>query len=69
MVEVDCCDRWQAYFRLQELGIVCECKSHQPLQVHVTSPIDAIQVCCITNRLAKSRCELASWLEHCLIHA
>ncbi len=69
MVEIDCCDRWEAYFRLQELGIVCECKSHQPLKVHVKSANQAIQVWCITTRLTKSRRELASWLEGCLILA
>lgn len=69
MVEIDCCDRWEAYFRLQELGIACECKSHQPLRAHVASANDAVQVWCLTNRLSKSRCELASWLESCLMLA
>ncbi len=69
MVEIDCCDRWEAYFRLQELGIACECKSHQPLQVNITSANDVIQVWYLTTRLAKSRCELARWLENCLIQA
>ncbi|MEM7062666.1 MAG: Asr1405/Asl0597 family protein [Cyanobacteria bacterium P01_B01_bin.77] len=66
MVTIDCCDRWEAYYRLQELGIPCECKSHQPLKVSITSANDAIQVWCITNRLAQSRRELAAWLESCL---
>ncbi|MEL6131549.1 MAG: Asr1405/Asl0597 family protein [Cyanobacteria bacterium J06628_4] len=66
MVTINCCDRWEAYFRLQELGIICECKGHQPLKVHVRSSNDAIQVWCITRRLAKSRRDLAHWLENCL---
>ncbi|MGD1852832.1 MAG: Asr1405/Asl0597 family protein [Leptolyngbyaceae cyanobacterium] len=66
MVTINCCDRWEAYFRLQDLGIACECKSYQPLKVHVASTHDAIQVWCITHRLTKSRRELASWLEACL---
>ena len=66
MVEIDCCERWEAYFRLQELGIACDCKSHQPLKVDVTSANEAIQVWCITNRLSKSRQHLATWLESCL---
>ena len=66
MVEIDCCNRWEAYFRLQELGIACDCKSHQPLKVHVTSANDAIQVWCIANRLTQPRQHLATKLEHCL---
>lgn len=69
MVEIDCCDRWEAYFRLQELGIDCECKSHQPLKATVASAHDAIQVWCVTSRLNKSRVELANWLEGCLVSA
>lgn len=67
MVEIDCCDRWEAYFRLQELEVKCECKSHRPLKVHVESANDAIQVWCVTSRLTKSRLELADWLETCLV--
>ena len=66
MVEIDCCERWEAFFRLQELGIACDCKSYQPLKVHVASVNDAIQVWCITTRLTKSRQELAAWLDNCL---
>ncbi len=66
MVEIDCCERWEAYFRLQELGIACDCKSYQPLKVHVESANEAIQVWCVTHRLAQSRQHLATWLEHCL---
>ncbi|NEP59651.1 MAG: hypothetical protein F6K31_22000 [Symploca sp. SIO2G7] len=69
MVEIDCCDRWEAYFRLQELGITCECKSYQPLKVHIASANDAIQVWCLITRLAKPHHELACWLEHCLVEA
>ncbi|MGD1948222.1 MAG: Asr1405/Asl0597 family protein [Leptolyngbyaceae cyanobacterium] len=65
MVEIDCCGRWEAFFRLKELGIACDCKSHQPLKVHVVSANDAIQVWCITNRLTKSRQELATLLDSC----
>lgn len=65
MVEIDCCERWEAFFRLKELGIACDCKSHQPLKVHIASANDAIQVWCITNRLTKSRQELATWLDSC----
>ena len=66
MVEIDCCDRWEAYFRLKELGIACDCKSYQPLRVHVVSAHEAIQVWCVTNRLAQPRQNLATWLESCL---
>ncbi|MEA5464581.1 Asr1405/Asl0597 family protein [Leptothoe sp. PORK10 BA2] len=66
MVTINCCNRWEAYFRLQDLGIACECKTHQPLKVNVTSANDAIQVWCITHRLAQSRQDLAHWLEDCL---
>lgn len=66
MVTIDCCNRWEAYFRLQELGLACECKSHQPLKVSITSANDAIHVWCLTTRLAKSRQDQAHWLERCL---
>lgn len=69
MVEIDCCNRWEAYFRLQELGIVCDCKGYQPLRVHVISANDAIQLWCLTYRLTKSRRELVHWLENCLVMA
>lgn len=69
MIEIDCCDRWEAYFRLQELGVICDCKSYQPLKVQVGSVTDAIQVWCVTNRLTKPRCDLASWLNRCLAMA
>ena len=69
MVKIDSCDRWEAYFRLQELGIACECKSYQPLRVNVTTAGEAIQVWCVTSRLARSRQDLATWLEGCLTKA
>ncbi len=66
MVTINCNNRWEAYFRLKELGIPCECKSYQPLKVKITSANDAIQVWCLTHRLTKSRQDLAHGLENCL---
>ncbi|MGD1951152.1 MAG: Asr1405/Asl0597 family protein [Leptolyngbyaceae cyanobacterium] len=67
MIEIKCCDRWEAYFRLHELGIVCECKSYQPLRVNVVTALEVIQIWFVVTRLSKSRQELASWLESCLV--
>lgn len=63
---VDCGDRWQMYFRLQELGIPCQCKSYQPLQVDIQSAQALVQIWSIAKRIATPRADLAQWLNQCL---
>lgn len=62
---VECCDRWQVYFRLQELGIACQCRPHQPLWVDITSPNAALQLWSVVRHVSGSRQDLAQWLDHC----
>ena len=63
---VECGDRWQVYFRLQELGIPCQCKSYQPLFVDVQSAQSLVQVWSIVKRVSAPRPDLAQWLNQCL---
>ena len=65
MPKLDCADRWEAYFRLCELDIDCRCRSHQPLEVAMTTPQAMIQTWSVLNRLTLTRVELAQWLDHC----
>jgi hypothetical protein len=66
IVEIRWSDRWQAYRRLQELGISCSCSSGQPLKVLVRNPSDAIQVWSVVRQFNEPRCQLAFWLNDCL---
>lgn len=65
-VPVECGDRWQVYFRLQELGIPCQCKSYQPLLVDIQSAQSLIQVWNVVKRVSTPRPVLAQWLNQCL---
>ncbi|MEO1591715.1 MAG: Asr1405/Asl0597 family protein [Cyanobacteria bacterium J06632_22] len=65
MLKIDCADRWQAYFRLCELGITCRCCAHQPLEVDVASPQAAVQIYSVLRQSNHTRLELADWLERC----
>ena len=64
-VSIDRCDRWQAYYRLQELDIPCACLADGRLQVEVNSPIAALQLRSVFQSLTASRQHLINWLEHC----
>jgi hypothetical protein len=66
IVDIKWGDRWQAYRRLQELGISCSCSSGQPLQVVVDDSIVAIQLWSVVRQFNESRYELAVWLNNCL---
>lgn len=59
-------DRWQAYRRLQELGIPCYCTSGQPLYVVVNSSSAAIQLWSVVRQFNEPRHRLAVWLNKCL---
>lgn len=58
-------DRWQAYRRLQELGIPCSCTSGQPLRVVVKDPSTAIQLWSVVRQFNEPRYQLAVWLNSC----
>jgi hypothetical protein len=58
-------DRWQAYYRLQELDISCECLADGRFQVDVNSPIAAMQLWSVLKHLTAPRQHLATWLERC----
>jgi hypothetical protein len=58
-------DRWQAYRRLQELGIPCSCTSGQPLQVTVNNPSAAVQLWSVIRQFNEPHYQLAVWLNSC----
>lgn len=64
-IAIDRTDIWQAYYRLQELEIPCQCGVNQPLQVQLSHPIAAIQVWSVIKYLRGSRNELITWLNDC----
>lgn len=65
VIEIYWVDRWQAYKRLQELGIPCRCGSNQPLVAQINNVAAAIQLWSVVKQLTLPRPDLASWLEHC----
>lgn len=65
VVEVSWGDRWQVYYRLQELGISSECASNVSLRVEVHTVTQAIQLWSVVRPLTASRQELVQWLEDC----
>lgn len=69
-VSVYCEDRWQVYYRLQDLKIDCQCQSFQPLQVQITTPTQAMQLWSIVKRISDPRTVQIdrlkqSWLKPC----
>lgn len=65
MLLIECSDRWQVYFRLQELGLDCQCQSYKPLLVKINSAHDAVQVWSVVNQVSKSKQDLMSWIKQC----
>lgn len=59
------CDRWQAYQRLQELDIPCQCLPDGRLGVEINHPIALWQIRSVVQQLTASRTELIAWLEQC----
>ena len=58
-VAVDCADRWQVYYRLQELDISCHCGGFQALTVQIQTATEALQLWSIVRRVSQPRHELA----------
>jgi hypothetical protein len=65
VVEVNWADRWQVYFRLQELGIPSWCEQNQPLTVEIVSVTSAIQLWSVSRQFKVSRQEMISTLKQC----
>ena len=65
MIEISCTDRWQAYRRLLELDIDCQCRGYCPLLVRVDTPCQAVQVWSTAQWLTQERRSLTQRLERC----
>ncbi|MBD2459926.1 hypothetical protein H6G89_02605 [Oscillatoria sp. FACHB-1407] len=65
LIEIPICDRWQVYYRLQELGIPCTCLQDGSLWAEINSPLAASQLWSITFQLNASRSQLIDWLNRC----
>ncbi|MBR8828362.1 MAG: hypothetical protein DSM107014_10775 [Gomphosphaeria aponina SAG 52.96 = DSM 107014] len=64
-VKIKRAERWQVYYRLQELEIPCNCPSNQPLEVKADNATAAIQLWSVVKQITDSRFELVNWLERC----
>ena len=65
MIEVQCLDRWQAYYRFQSLELDCRCRAHRPLEVDVQTPGQLVQVWSVLQTVSGDRSELCDRLERC----
>ncbi|NJO39619.1 MAG: hypothetical protein HC865_02730 [Cyanobacteria bacterium RU_5_0] len=65
LISIARCDRWCAYYRLQELEIPCLCPEDGSLRVEVNSPIAILQLRSVIQQLTASRQQLINWLEYC----
>jgi hypothetical protein len=65
VVELDRMTRWDVYLRLQELSIPCKCKLGTPLQVHVDSVAEAIQLWCVVQSCTAEKASHLTHLERC----
>lgn len=65
VVEVSWADRWQVYYRLQELEIESECASNQPLRVEADTVTAAVQLWSVVRQLTAPRRDLVRSLERC----
>jgi hypothetical protein len=64
-VEISRGDRWQAYHRLQDLGVSCTCLTNGSLVADINSPIAAVQLWSVVRQLTTSRQHLSDALEQC----
>jgi hypothetical protein len=58
-------NRWLVYYRLQELGIDCECASCQPLIVNPHTPSEVLQAWSVCRQVNAPREGLVDWLDRC----
>lgn len=65
LIAIPRCDRWQAYQRLQELDIACQCAEDGSLWVEIQGPLTILQLRSVVQHLTCSRQELIGWLNQC----
>jgi hypothetical protein len=65
IINIPFAERWQIYYRLQELMIPCWCPSDGSLRVHINNVLTAILVRSTLMHFFASRLELVDWLEQC----
>lgn len=65
VIEINWGDRWQVYYRLQELEIKSECVCNQPLRVEINTVNAAVQLWSVVRPLTANRCDLVRSLERC----
>lgn len=65
IINVPFAERWQIYYRLQELMIPCWCHKDGSLRVQVNNIMSAILVRSTLMQFFASRKELVEWLEQC----
>lgn len=58
-------DRWQVYYRLQDLHVPCSCNLSEPLLIELRSPLVILQVWQVMRQFQGKRTELIDWLETC----
>jgi hypothetical protein len=59
------CDRWTAYYRLQELNIACSCAKDGTLCVELNHAKDLILAHSTIRQFINSRQDNIDWLERC----
>lgn len=65
IIQVGWLDRWQVYYRLQDLDVECFCQSEEPLKAYAKHPQAAIQIWSVAKQFTANRRELIDWLELC----
>ncbi|MEM9009307.1 MAG: Asr1405/Asl0597 family protein [Cyanobacteria bacterium P01_F01_bin.86] len=64
-LEIDPIERWNVFYRLQELSIPCQCACGQPLQVNVATAAAAIQVWSVVRQFVSPRSLSVDHLNRC----
>ena len=64
-VGVKSTERWSIYYRLQQLGIPCQCSTNKSLQVELAHALAIAQLCSVVRHSTASRSELITWLDDC----
>lgn len=63
--QLDRVERWNVYYRLQDLAIPCTCRQGQPLQVQIPTATAAIQFWSVIQNFTAPRQVAVDRLEHC----
>jgi hypothetical protein len=65
IIEINHSQKWEVYYRLQELQITCQCASDRPLQAQCHHTKDLIQIWSVIQQATANRHKLVDWLESC----